>query len=247
MSNDIKLRGVEDKTKQQDLPAGCFSSWLRRTRHGLIKENGADVNCGECNVCCRSSYFIHIRPEETQTLTHINKKLLFPAPGLPKGNLLLSYDESGRCPMLIAGKCSIYEHRPQTCRNYDCRIFTAAGIGAGEEDKTLITQRILRWQFSYPTKKDRDQHLAVQAAAMFIRERAECFPDGRVPRNPSQLAIIALKVYDVFLKYNDESGKTGRVSPDIEVADAIEVAKAIMEANDKFEARRDLLTNERML
>ena len=232
MSNDTKLPGVEDMTEQQDLPAGCFSSWLRRTRSALVKENGADVPCGECKACCTSSYFIHIRPEETRTLTRIRRKLLFAAPGLPKGNVLLGYDENGRCPMLIDDKCSIYEHRPLTCRNYDCRIFTAAGIAAGDDDKALITQRVRRWKFSYPTQRDRDQHSAVQAAAKFLREHAECFPAGVVPSNSTQLAILAIKVYDVFLKYNDESGKTGRVSPDIEVA------KAIMEANENFEARR---------
>ena len=133
--------GLRDMAEQQDLPAGEFSSWLRRTRSALVEESGADVPCGECNACCRSSYFIHIRPEETRTLSRIPKKLLFPAPGLPKGNVLLGYDEHGRCPMLIDDKCSIYEHRPQTCRNYDCRIFSAAGIAAGDDDKALITQR----------------------------------------------------------------------------------------------------------
>jgi Fe-S-cluster containining protein len=233
MSNDPKLLGVEDMTGQQDLPAGCFSSWLRRTRLALVKENGADVPCGECNACCKSSYFIHIRPEEIRTLARINRKLLFPAPGLPKGNVLLGYDQNGCCPMLIDGKCSIYEHRPLTCRIYDCRIFTAVGIAAGEDDKTLITQHIRRWKFSYPTERDRDQHSAVQAAAKFLRERAECFPSGQVPGNSSQLAILALKVYGVFLKDNNEPGKTGRVASDIEVANAI------MEVNEKFEARRE--------
>ncbi len=220
-------------TERRDLPAGGFSSWLRRTRSALVKENGANVPCGECNACCRSSYFIHIRPEETQTLIRIPGKLLFAAPGLPKGNVLLGYDENGRCPMLIDDKCSFYEHRPLTCRNYDCRIFAAAGIAAGDDDKALITQRIRRWKFSYPVKRDRDQHSAVQAAAMFLRERAECFPAGVVPSNSSQLAILAIKVYGVFLKYDDECGKTGHVSPDLEVA------KAVMEANEKFEARLD--------
>jgi hypothetical protein len=135
--------------------------------------------------------------------------------------------------MLIDDKCSIYEHRPLTCRNYDCRIFSAAGLAAGDEDKVLITQRIRRWKFSYPTKRDRDQHAALQAAAKFLRERAECFPAGVVPSNSTQVAVLALKVYDVFLTDRDESNKTGHVSSDLAVA------KAVMEANEKFEDRRD--------
>jgi Fe-S-cluster containining protein len=232
MSSETKLPGAVDIAKQQDLPAGCFSSWLRRTRSALVKENGVYVHCGECRACCMSSYFIHIRPEEKQTKARINRKLLFPAPGLPKGNVLLGYDENGRCPMLIDGRCSIYEYRPLTCRSYDCRIFTAAGIAAGENDKALINQRLRLWKFSYPTRLDCDQHSAVQAAAKFIRERAECFPGGAVPGNPSQLAIMALKVYKVFLKRDGDSDKTGQVPPDIEVS------KAVIDANERFEVRR---------
>jgi len=95
MSNNKKLPGAEDMTEQQDLPAGCFSSWLRRTRSALVKENGVSVHCGECNSCCTSSYFIHIRPEETQTLARINRKLLFPAPGLPKGECAFGVKGTG--------------------------------------------------------------------------------------------------------------------------------------------------------
>ena len=225
MSKDKTLPGEENITRQQDLPAGCFSSWLRRTRSALVKENGAEVPCGDCIACCMSSYFIHIRPEEKLTIARINKKLLFPAPGLPKGNVLLGYDENGCCPMLIDGRCSIYEHRSLTCRSYDCRIFTAAGIAAGEKDKALVNQRIRQWKFSYPTRLDRDLHAAVSAAAAFLRERARMLPGGAVPTNPSQIAILALKGYKVFLRRDD-------MPPDNEVA------KAIMEANERFEARR---------
>ena len=117
--------------EQQELPTIRFSSWLRDIRSAHLNENGIDVPCGECNACCRSSYFIHIKPEEAQTLARISKKFLFPAPGLPRGNVLLGYDEHGHCPMLVDDKCSIYEHRPISCRNYDCRIFLAALITAG--------------------------------------------------------------------------------------------------------------------
>ena len=36
--------------------------------------------------------------------------------------------------MLVDGRCSIYEHRPRTCRTYDCRIFTATGLDVGAND-----------------------------------------------------------------------------------------------------------------
>lgn len=230
MGDDTKLPAVEDVTKRQDLPAGEFSSWLRRTRNAQMKKGSADVPCGECIACCTSSYFIHIGPGESQTLSRIPKELLFPAPGLPKGHVLLGYDEKGRCPMLVDGKCSIYEHRPQTCRSYDCRVFPAAGIEAGHNDKELINLRIRRWNFSYPDESDRREHSAVQAAATFLREHADCFPDGFVPSNPTQLAVLAIKVYAVFVNYPDASDSVGRTPLDVELAEAV------MEKMRQFEA-----------
>ena len=231
MSKDAKPRDIVGMTEQQNLDAGRFSSWLHSTRSAQISDSGADVPCGECNACCRSSYFIHIRPEETETLSRIPGELLFPAPGLPKDTVLLGYDEKGRCPMLIDGKCSIYEHRPLTCRSYDCRVFSAAGIAPGEDDKALIAERVRRWKFSYLTESERKQHSAVQAAATFLRERAECFPAGVVPRNSTQVAIFAIKVYKVFLRYEYKSGETGCAPDDFKIA------KAVMEANERFEGK----------
>ena len=34
------------------------------------------------------------------------------------------------------GGCSIYDHRPRTCRTFDCRVFAAAGV-AVDADKPL--------------------------------------------------------------------------------------------------------------
>jgi uncharacterized protein len=215
----------------QNLPAGEFSSWLQNILKALIAENGIDVPCGECTACCSSSKFIHIRPEEKQTLAKIPKDLLFPAPGLPEGNVLLGYDENGLCPMLTDNKCSIYGHRPLTCRNYDCRIFVAAEIAGDDDDKNLITQQVKRWKFDYPTKLDKNQQLAIQTAVKFLQEQSECFPGGVVPKDNAQIAILAIKVYDVFL---DELNK---------IEDKLSnqaLAKAIMDASEKFEARRRL-------
>lgn len=217
-------------TKPRDLAAGTFSSWLHRMRGALAEENGADVPCSGCSACCASSHFVHVRPEETQTLARIPRELLFKAPGLPKGTVVLGYDQNGHCPMLVGHLCSIYEHRPLTCRTYDCRVFAAAGIAA---DKDLITRRARRWKFSYLTQDDRDQHAAVQAAARFLRDRADCFPGGAASRDPVQVAVLAVKVSDVFLEADNASAKPGLVVPDHEIA------AAVMEASERFETERD--------
>ena len=111
--------------------AGDFSAWLDEMLGALRGERAADVPCAGCTACCTSSQFVHIEPDETDTLAHIPPELLFPAPLAPRGHVVLGYDERGHCPMLVDDQCSIYEHRPRTCRTYDCRVFPAAGIEIG--------------------------------------------------------------------------------------------------------------------
>lgn len=218
-----------------EIPAGDFLSWLEQTREALKHDTGpgADVDCRDCTGCCSSSYFIHIRPEEKKTLQRINKKLLVPAPGLPKGHVLMGYGRDGVCPMLLNNQCSIYADRPQTCRNFDCRVFAASGIAAGDE-KGRISQRVRHWRFSYPTPQDRAAHRAVQAAAQFIRDNASSFPGGRVPSNPSQLTVLALKAYTVFMPDTDGSaGSTSDASPE-------QLAQAIVETCRRFDEEQGL-------
>lgn len=105
--------------------------------------------------------------------------------------------------MLVSRECSIYQDRPETCRSYDCRVFTAAGMDAGP-GKTEINERVARWKFSYPTGKDRDEHRAVTAAAAYLRQHPVRFAGGHVPSRPSEIAVLAVKAYDVFLDPPDE-------------------------------------------
>lgn len=178
--------------------AGRFVSWLRLTKKAQTTSDVANVPCGTCTACCRSSYFIHIRPDETKTLARIPKKFLFAAPGLPKGNVLMGYDEQGSCPMFIDNQCSIYEDRPQTCRKYDCRIFPATGMNVGK-DKPLISKQAKRWKFDVETENERKKMGALQAAAKFLQKNEKNFPEGIVPANTTQQAMLAIQVHEVFL------------------------------------------------
>jgi hypothetical protein len=101
--------------------------------------------------------------------------------------------------MLSCGKCSIYAQRPQTCLDYDCRVFAAAGIEAGGQDKAVINRRVAEWRFEFASDEDREAHAAIKAAAAFIRAAQEQFPPGAAPRNPLGVAALALRVYPVFL------------------------------------------------
>jgi uncharacterized protein len=138
----------------------------------LRREGDAEVPCGSCTACCTASQFVHIEPDETDALAHIPRALLFPAPRLPSGHVLMGYDERGHCPMLVDGACSIYQHRPRTCRTYDCRVFPATGLVPDGDEKVLIAERAARWEFGHPTDDDRRRHDALRAtAAALLAER----------------------------------------------------------------------------
>jgi Fe-S-cluster containining protein len=184
-----------------ELAAGRFSAWLAEMRAALRDDRPADVPCGGCTACCRSSQFVHIAPDETDTLAHIPAGLLFPAPRLPQGHVLLGYDERGHCPMLTDGGCAIYEHRPRTCRTYDCRIFPATGLTVDDGDaaKADIARQARRWRFSFPADDDRRSSDAVRAAAASIEVAASRPAAGTGPATATQVAVRAIETYEEFL------------------------------------------------
>ena len=67
-----------------DVPAGDFSSWMIAIQ-AASAEHGSDVPCGGCTACCTSSQFVHVDPDESDTLAHIPAELLFPA-GIAAGD-----------------------------------------------------------------------------------------------------------------------------------------------------------------
>lgn len=181
-----------------DLVAGDFGRWLTGLRGAIAGDGTSDVPCDGCTACCRSAQFVHIAPDEHDTLAHIPRPLLFPAPGLPRGHVVLGYDERGWCPMLTESGCSIYEHRPRACRVYDCRVFTATGITVGD-DKPLIAERVRRWRFRVAAESDRARQRALRAAAAFVDQHRTELGDAPIPANPPQLAALAVELHELFL------------------------------------------------
>ena len=211
-------RGPQGPAGDRDLPAGDFSAWLAHLREALRSGAGTDVPCGDCCACCTTAHFVHVGPDERDALALIPRELQFPAPGLPAGHVVLPYDERGRCPMLADdGTCGIYDHRPRTCRVYDCRAYAAAGVDA---DREAITVQSRRWRFTYPASEDGEEHEAVRAAARFLRDHAAAFPDDPAPDAP-RLAVLAVEVCHLFLGRERLARGESR-PPDAELVAAIE-------------------------
>jgi hypothetical protein len=204
------------------MDAGDFGAWLNRARAALRGSAGSPVPCGDCTGCCTSGYSIEVRPTDAAALQHIPAKSLFRSSGSAAGNWTARPNPDGSCPMLSCGKCSIYVQRPQTCLDYDCRVFAAAGIDAGGADKAVINQRVRQWRFRFATDADRQAHAAIRAAAAFIRDARAHFPPGTAPLNPLGIAALALRVYPLFV-----SADAPQNAPDI--------ARAIVAAGAAFD------------
>jgi hypothetical protein len=200
--------------------AGDFASWLADAVAAGRDDRPADVPCDGCTACCTSSQFVLIGEGETDALAHIPRVLLAPAPGRP-GHVVLGYDERGHCPMLGDDGCSIYEHRPTTCRTYDCRVFAATDVTIDDPHQAAIATRAASWRFSFASDDDRVLHDATRAAAAHLRDALD-----PPPVNATELAVLALDVHDVFLVHGrDDDGvapTVTRAPSDDEVAVALQ-------------------------
>ena len=209
-------------SQKNGIPAGAFGDWLTGFRASLLGNEGSDVPCGECRGCCISGYSVQIRPHDERARALIPQELLVSAPGFAPDELTMAARPDGTCPMLRDNECTIYRSRPQTCRDYDCRVFAAAGLAAGGSDKVVINRRVREWRFSYPDESDRRAHAAVKAAAAFIAAKRSSFPGQRAPAGPTGIAVLACESYAVFL------------DPDIQERSDEEVARRILNASREF-------------
>jgi Fe-S-cluster containining protein len=178
--------------------AGPFSAWLHDMRAVLHGDRGADVPCGDCVGCCVSAYPIPLRATDRVAQERVPEQFVLHAPGRPAGELLMGYREDGSCPFLANPGCSIYADRPQTCRDYDCRIYSAAGL-TPSGNRPVIQNRVAEWQFSYPRQQDNAQAAAVRQAAAFITAHGEQLRAAIRVVTPTAVAVLAVKTYEVFL------------------------------------------------
>jgi hypothetical protein len=191
----------------------------------LRGERTADVPCDGCVGCCVSAYAIALRPSDLAALAAVPAcHLKLPVDG---GLALMGHREDGTCPMLEAGRCVIYADRPQTCRDYDCRIYAATGL-MPDGQRPVIQDRVREWRFDVASAGERAQLAALQRAARFICDHAALFsPAGRT-LSTAAIAVLAVKVWPLFA--NEEGDGSEETSP-------AEMARRVTEAARAFDAR----------
>ncbi len=197
----------------EPVDAGEFSAWLAETLDSMHRGQGVDVPCGDCVACCTSSLFVHIEADEAEARAHIPAAWMFDAPGAPPGTKVVGHNEQGHCPLMVESACTIYAHRPRTCREYDCRVFAAAGLRPESQPK--IDARVVRWRFSYVDQAAREAHEAVKATARFLCDHPAAFSR---PPPPSRLgiALAALRGHPALLGNADDARPVADIARDIE-------------------------------
>lgn len=94
--------------------------------------------------------------------------------------------------MLGQAGCTIYEHRPRTCRTYDCRVFTATGI---TPDEPLVADRAAGWVFELSGIEDEATHEAVRDAARFL----QIHPEIAGSTDPTIVSVLADELSELFV------------------------------------------------
>ncbi len=207
-------------------PAGSFGTWLATMRAVLRGEQVADVPCDGCVGCCVSSYAIPLRPSDQPALAAVPARYLrLPADG---GLARMAHRDDGSCPMLEANHCTIYTDRPQTCRDYDCRIYAATGL-LPDGERPVIRDRVLEWRFDFTTELESGQRHALGKAACFIREHAALFPTAARAGSAAAAAVLAVKTWPLFASKqpgNEKGDEPEDPSPDEQVKRVLEAARA---------------------
>lgn len=204
-----------------DRSAGDFDEWLTGMRAVLRGEAVADVPCAGCVGCCVSAYAIPLRPGDRVALEKVPDQYLQLRPG---SAVRMLHRADGTCPMLESGRCTIYADRPQTCRDYDCRIYAAAGLEP-DGHRPVIQERVREWRFAPADEAGRERAASVRRAAAFIRSHAQLFPAAVRAHSATAAAVMAVKVHALFLGDPD----VGAVPPE-------ELVRQVLAAAREFDA-----------
>ncbi len=202
--------------------AGDFETWLQNILDSFKSGTGIDVPCGDCRGCCSAGRFVHLLPSDQSAHSVIPKQFLLRTPGMSKGHAVMGYLDSGCCPMLKAGNCSVYLSRPSTCRTFDCRVLAATGLSMEGKWSERINERVRAWQFTFSSANGQQRLKAIRSAVTFIQQHASAFPSGRAPTELTAVAVLAIKIHRVFLTLDNDSNPT-------------KIASAIVTESRRFE------------
>jgi hypothetical protein len=170
-----------------------------------------DRLCTRCGLCCDGSLFADVELAGRAEATGLELMGLEIEDDDADGALLLQ-----PCAALRRRRCSVYAHRPQCCRTFECRLLQEVRSGAmgAERAGELIagTQRQLgRIKELLAQLGPRDERLPLnERCAEALAGGARSSPEGSRRRSGLEAAMSAVEgvLRTRFLGVEDEVGAT---------------------------------------
>ena len=162
-----------------------------------MKPNLTDTLCTRCGLCCDGSLFADVElagTDEAATLEVMGLEIE-DADADDRGLLLQP------CGALKGKRCSIYPHRPECCRTFECRLLQEVKRGAvavelAREKIAEALERIERVQELIVQLGPGDERLPLKercVEALALSEDAETRPETTRKRAELQAAMTSVE------------------------------------------------------
>lgn len=161
-----------------------------------MKPNLTNLLCTRCGLCCNGSLFAdaELAARETTALEVLGLEIEDAGQGEPA--LLLQ-----PCAAFKRKRCSIYPHRPNCCRTFECRVLKQLESGAISVDRAKETiasalKEIRRVKVLMAQLGQRDQRLPLQerfSEALTLSSHITDDPRMNRKRADAKIAITRLQ------------------------------------------------------
>ena len=169
-------------------------------RAALRGERDSDVPCNGCTACCTSSQFVHIGPDETDTLAHIPAELLFPAPRLPRGHVRARLRRAR--PLPDADRRRVLDLRAPPADVSDLRLPRLPRRRVSNPTTKTGTGRATRAPLAvHRADTDRPRRRTTRCAPppRTSASIAVTCREAHLPTTATQLAVLAVELHDLFV------------------------------------------------
>ena len=170
-----------------------------------MKPSLTDTLCTTCGLCCDGSLFADVElsgTDETSRLEVLGLEIEDAAED--HHGLLLQ-----PCRALKGTRCSVYAHRPECCRTFECHLLQEVRRGAVTADQAKqkivdALQRIARITLLVDSLGRSDQGLPLRercAEALTLPENGDRDPDVHRMRDELEAAMASLErlIQETFL------------------------------------------------
>jgi Fe-S-cluster containining protein len=173
-----------------------------------MKPSLPDTLCTRCGLCCDGSLFADVELAGRAEATGLEVMGLEIEDDEANGALLLQ-----PCLALQGKRCSIYAHRPQCCRTFECHLLQdvrrgTVGVERAEEQIAEARKRIERVRNLMAHLGQRDGHLPLsESCAEALARDADAVPqaDRKRAELEAMMSAVERSLRKTFL---DDGGRS---------------------------------------